>query len=176
MAGTLVADNVNRADGKSWGPVLDTPQTATGVETFFDFSPPTWATKITIIVDSLSLSGTAALLTQLGTGSGLEVTGYKGCGGYYQNGASSGVANYTTGFGDGTAAAANSRHGEITLRRADPSSNKWVAAGSIGLDNVATMINLGGSKVLAAALTTVRVTSSNGTDFFDVGSVNCMYE
>ena len=54
-------------------------------------------------------------------------------------------------------------------------SNIWVASHSGGLS--ATIAGFGGGDVaLSGALDRVRLTSVNGTDAFDAGSVNILYE
>jgi hypothetical protein len=55
------------------------------------------------------------------------------------------------------------------------SGNIWVAyhAGKISTTNI---VSGGGSKTLSDTLDRVRLTTVGGTDTFDAGSVNIMYE
>ena len=43
-------------------------------------------------------------------------------------------------------------------------------------DRLAAAVEREISKTLSGALTTVRITTANGTDTFDAGSVNILYE
>jgi hypothetical protein len=52
----------------------------------------------------------------------------------------------------------------------------WAAHGNIGLSNSASLIATAGVKALSAVLDRVRITTVNGTDAFDAGSVNISYE
>jgi hypothetical protein len=55
-------------------------------------------------------------------------------------------------------------------------SNTWVASGYLGESDAARGWTTGGYVSLAAALTAVRITTVNGTDTFDAGSINILYE
>jgi hypothetical protein len=54
--------------------------------------------------------------------------------------------------------------------------NVWTSQGSVGA-NVATRAYVNsGSISLAAALTAIRITTVNGTDTYNAGSINILYE
>jgi hypothetical protein len=55
-------------------------------------------------------------------------------------------------------------------------SNTWIASGVTGFDDIAATTMTGGRKTLSGTLDRVRLTTVNGTDTFDAGSVNIMYE
>jgi hypothetical protein len=57
-------------------------------------------------------------------------------------------------------------------------SNTWAASGNIGGDSTVQLTNAcaGSSPVLSGALDRVRITTVNGTDAFDAGSINILYE
>ena len=55
------------------------------------------------------------------------------------------------------------------------SGNIWVASGYASSDVTETLIS-GGVKTLSGVLDRIRITTVNGTDTFDLGSVNIMYE
>jgi hypothetical protein len=65
-------------------------------------------------------------------------------------------------------------NGKIVLDLENSSANKWVADGMTSRTSVIN--NSGGGKSLSAELTTVRLTTVNGTDPFDAGEVNVSYE
>jgi hypothetical protein len=134
---------------------------------------PSWVKRITIMCRSVSLSGSANPLFQLGTGSTTYTTsGYLGASSFIDVSVV-GSAAFTAGFGLNIAGAGNVIHGSIVITNID--SNIWVASGVFARSDANT-VTTGGSISLGAALTAVRVTTSNGTDTFDAGSVNILYE
>jgi hypothetical protein len=140
--------------------------------TSIDFTAiPAWVERITVMFQGVSTSGTSFVLVQLGTGSTTYTTsGYLGA----VNSANS-ITNQTTGFGViGQPTAANVLHGSATITNI--TGNNWVYAGTIYLSNTAGGGGGAGSVSLGATLTAVRITTVNGTDTFDAGSINIMYE
>ena len=76
--GTLKVDSITDLNGAPiYGPVLGTSQTASGTQVDFT-GIPTWAKKVTILFDGISLNGTAQLRVQLGDSGGIETSGYSG--------------------------------------------------------------------------------------------------
>lgn len=145
---------------------------ATGSPTSIDFtSIPSWVKRITVMFQGVSTNGTSILLVQLGTGSTTFTTsGYLGA----VNSANS-ITNQTTGFGVvGQGSAANVIHGSMIITNV--TGNAWCSAGTIYLSSAALGGGGAGSVSLAAALTAVRITTVNGTDAFDAGSINILYE
>jgi hypothetical protein len=145
--------------------------------TSIDFtSIPSWVKRITVIFSGVSTSGTSNKQIQLGTGSTTyTTTGYVGASGYATTAVS--PSSVTTGFGlvtGGTAADTNS--GLITI--VNISGNNWVCSGTTSTNNATQpgLIYTNGQISLAAALTAVRITTVNGTDTFDAGSINILYE
>jgi hypothetical protein len=138
---------------------------------------PSWVKRITFSYQSLSTSGTSLPIVRLGTGATPTYTtsGYIGAVTAVINaGASVGTA-FSSGFAIvaalPTTAAMN---GFLTL--VNLTGNTWVAQSSTGRSDIANN-NLGaGSVALGAVLTAVRLTMVNGTDRFDAGSVNILYE
>jgi hypothetical protein len=55
-------------------------------------------------------------------------------------------------------------------------SNQWVATGTYVSSGTATVSTSGGSVTLSGTLDRVRITTDNGTDTFDAGSINILYE
>lgn len=54
--------------------------------------------------------------------------------------------------------------------------NKWVAQGAFTNNDVTTTCQTVGVKTLSDTLTQVHITTVLGTDTFDAGAVNVMYE
>jgi hypothetical protein len=144
---------------------------ATTSGTSIDFTGiPAWVEKITVMFNGVSGSGTSNFLLQIGDSGGIENTGYSG--GSFNAGA---TANSTAGF-DLTAqnAAAQVWGGLITLTNL--SGNIWCQSGVISGTSAGYIGASGGAKTLSDVLDRVRITTVNGTDTFDAGSINIMYE
>jgi hypothetical protein len=113
---------------------------------------------------AVSTNGTANLLIQIGSGS-VTTSGYSG---FF------GSATFTAGFGINSASAANVFHGHMVITLI--SGTTYVASLASGNTGGATQVGGGTSPALAGALDRVRITTSNGTDAFDAGTINILYE
>lgn len=155
--------------------LLSTAQ-ATTSGTSIDFTGiPSWTKRITVMLNGVSTSGSSNIIIQLGTAGSFETTGYDG--GSWQ--ANVTVTSYSTGFmlGNSNSAAQNVKE-TLVINLFDSATNTYVAFGT-GAVNSAAGGNAhiqGGSKSLSGALTRVRLTTVGGTDTFDAGSVNLLYE
>jgi hypothetical protein len=69
--------------------------------------------------------------------------------------------------------AAETANGALTITNV--TSNSWVSTGSF-VKNTTTANISAGSKTLSDTLTQVRITTVNGTDTFDAGTINIIYE
>lgn len=134
-------------------------------------SIPSWAKSIEVMLAGVSTSGTSNLQIQLGTSSGFVTTGYlSGC---FTSTAS--TANSTTGLLlSASRAATTISHGIATLYVL--TGNQWVMNTSTGNSDTAQASVGGGSISLAGVLDRVRITTVNGTDTFDAGTINIRYE
>jgi hypothetical protein len=152
--------------------------------TSIDFTPangngiPSWAKRITVMLNGVSTSGTSALLIQLGTSSGVTTSGYTGGGMSFAVSSLSGITT-TAGIPlTGSMLAGNTYGGTAVI--ANTSSNSWAGSGSLGGGPTISAGNGGGfgsgSIALASTLDRIRLTTVNGTDTFDAGSANIMYE
>ena len=155
---------------------LDTAKAATS-GTSIDFTGiPSWAKRITVMLEGVSTNGSSALTLRVGTTSGFV----DGAGSYVgsSDNMQSGVTpnNFSTGFNleDATMSSTHVRHYVCTLLNF--SGNRWMFSVVGGLSGTAAVTLGGGSISLAAVLDRVRLTTLNGTDAFDAGSVNIMYE
>jgi hypothetical protein len=147
--------------------------TASGTSVDFT-SIPSWVTMIIVSLVGISTNGASLPQLQLGDSGGVETTGYLGAGGAIAA-ASAAAANATSGFIINRADAASVAHGSIMFTLADASTNTWAAHGVIGLSNSTFALIVGGSKALSATLDRVRITTVNGTDTFDAGTINVIY-
>jgi hypothetical protein len=146
---------------------------ATGSPTSVDFSSiPSWVKRITIMLGGASTNGTSLPQVQLGDSGGIETTGYLSTA---QNASAS--ANSSTGYLLTQAnASSSSLTGNAFLCKLD--GNTWIISGDVAQAPTvaASVSSLGGSKTLSDTLTTVRLTTVNGTDTFDAGTINILYE
>lgn len=145
--------------------------------TSIDFtSLPTWIKRITVMLNGVSTNGTSVVQIQLGVGGTPTTSGYLGNALYGSNAAALSGARYTTGFGTIFNVASNIRSGALVITNI--TGNTWVAQGSFGLDDLTSgaMATVNGSVALSGTLGIVRITTVNGTDTFDAGSVNILYE
>lgn len=135
---------------------------------------PSWAKRITVMLKAVSLSGSAAVRVQLGGAGGIENTGYTGLSAHILV-ASANAASLSAGVDFGVSAASTNISGSVVFTKLDGST--WTFFG-IGSSPTGTILSsqVSGVKALSAALTQLRITSTNGTDTFDAGSINIMYE
>ncbi len=157
------------------GTITSATAVASTSGTTIDFTGiPSWAKKITVMFGGVSTSGTSIPLVRLGDSGGVEDASYLGS--INQGGGSTPTsANYSSGFAFATAwSAAAVAHGAVTLTLIG--SNVWSATVLYGTSNSAGVYYGGGSKTLSDTLTQVRITTVNGTDTFDAGTINIIYE
>lgn len=169
--------NANVTPAKLSQPLTLGTAQATTSGTAIDFTGiPSWVKRISVIFDGVSTSGTSPVIVQLGDSGGVETSGYLGATALAQV-STSGSGGLSSGFttdGNGTLASTYTRHGVITILNI--SSNIWVAQGCVGEPTIQRVGFVGGSKSLSGVLDRIRITTDNGTDTFDAGSVNIMYE
>jgi hypothetical protein len=138
--------------------------------TSIDFtSIPNWVKQITVMFSALSLNGSSTPQVQLGSGS-FTTSGYAGT-----TIRSGGTINSTSGMlMTAQAGPSDSCSGLIII--SNITSNSWVSSTSYGYDG-SSNAGSGGSRVsISGTLDRVRVTTINGTDTFDAGTINILYE
>ena len=140
--------------------------------TSIDFTGiPSGVRRITVMFNGVSTTGVSAVLIQIGSGS-VTSTGYVSVGTGY-GAATVASTNYTTGFGIEDAGTATwARWGSFILVS---NGNSWVISGSNARTTQQQSLTSGGI-TLSSTLDRVRITTVNGTDLFDAGSINIMYE
>jgi len=149
--------------------VLTNGTVVTASGTSVDFTGiPSWAKRITVIFNEVSTNGTADLLVQLGDSGGIENTGYISTYIVLSTGGSS-----TAGFIIRAGAAAVVASGILQINLIDTTS--WICTHTIKVSTTNASAGAG-SKSLSGILDRVRVTTTNGTDAFDAGSINILYE
>lgn len=145
--------------------------------TSIDFTGiPSWAKRITVMLNGVSTSGSSDLLVRVGTTTGIETTGYTSS---ISAVLSTSIAAYgatTAGFFVSTTDSASSVVGAVSL--VGFGANAWFYCGTIQRTGGSTVLTgaVTGGKALSGTLDRIRLTTVNGTDTFDAGSVNIMYE
>ena len=158
--------------------VLASAQTASG--TAVDFTGiPSWAKRITLMFNGVSLNSTAQIFVQLGTGGTPTTSGYVSTTGYMTTpnagGTGYGGQNTTSAFTIQAGDTQYALHGSMIF--SNISGNSWVGQGIFSsIPGVALAITAAGSVTLGGVLNFLRVTSSTGTNTFDAGTINIMYE
>ena len=178
------ASYVYRLANTTWYPCQTVPGTGsqlvsgTAVSstsgTSIDFTGiPSWVKSITVMFSGVSTNGTSQVQIQLGSGSA-QTTGYRGS--VDTSATTVSAAAVTTGLAlerTGGVSAANSRNG--TARFCLIGSNIWAGVAQIGYES--NQLSQSACAVtLSGTLDRVRITTVNGTDAFDAGSVNILYE
>jgi len=134
---------------------------------------PSWVNKVSVLFNGISTAGAASgTLLQLGTSGGVVNTGYTST--CVSSAATNTVVSFasTSGLAIQSGAVGDSFIGVYELRRF--SGNTWI--GFISGNRSGNGWSGGGSIALGGALDRIRLTNANGTDTFDAGSINIMYE
>jgi len=159
----------------TWGSsVVSGTVQATTSGTTKDFTGiPSWVKRITVMFAGVSLSGTSSVLVQIGSGS-VTTTGYTSNGNDLNMTSGTGGLSSTAGMVVSMNNAARSFSGHMMLTNI--SGNIWVSS-HYGAGVGTSFSNVGGGNVtLSGTLDRVRITTVNGTDTFDAGSINILYE
>lgn len=170
---TLVLDGTNGISGN----VLQsaTAQATTSGTSITFTGIPSTAKRITVMFNGVSTSGTNNPIIQVGSGS-VTTSGYAGATAYLLHTGSVQITNYSSGFALNSTgqAAATVMSGNMILML--QSGNTWTCSFTTGWSNNVAITTGGGSVTLSGALDRVVLTTVGGTDTFDAGSVNIIYE
>jgi hypothetical protein len=150
-------------------------EVATTSGTSIDFVDiPSWARRITVGINGVSTNGTSAMQIQLGDSGGIETSGYVGCNFAITGSNAVSIVAYSSGFVLMGFSAAETRHGALILTNS--SGNNWIAMGNFFNGSTGHAGGTQGEKATSATLDRIRLTTVNGTETFDAGSVNIIYE
>jgi len=144
--------------------------------TSIDFTGiPSWAKRITVMYNGVGTNGTSKVLVQIGDSGGIETSGYLGSVAFADS--NEVATNLSSGFiTDNSTNAAGVRHGVIIISQVDAAAFSYACFGNIGRSDLAAVSVVGGSKALSAVLDRVRITTVGGTETFDAGTINVLYE
>ena len=133
---------------------------------------PSGIKRITLIISRVSTNGNSIPLIRIGNGS-VATSGYAGSAS--SMGTVVDTGNYTTGFFWSTVHASSSiYHGLFTLT--NTTGNIWTCTGGVGASNTLGNSLTYGTITLTSSLDRVRLTTVNGINQFDAGTVNIMWE
>jgi len=169
--------NVLQSDGSTWASVakitLGTAQaTTSGVSKEFT-SIPSWVKRITMMFDAVSTNAgsDALVLVQLGSTT-YTTTGYDSEIGLTNSGTTGGTGS-TSGFAVAYISLTENMSGAATFTLMG--SNTWVYTSNARYASGAVMYGAG-RVALSGVLDRIKLLTANGTDAFDAGSINIMYE
>ena len=142
--------------------------------TSIDFtSIPSWVKRVTVMFNGVSTNGTSIPLVQLGTGGTPTTTGYVSSSSEIFTAVD--TVSSTVGFNVYWNSASYLFSGSYVFTNI--SGNVWVGS-SVTASTVPAVVTTtsAGKVTLSGALNMVRITTTNGTDTFDAGSINILYE
>ena len=137
-------------------------------------SLPNWIKKITMMINGVSTSGSADILIRLSTGGVFANSGYVSSMQVLQGGVSSGSVNSTVGFVISQGASNAIITG--TYEFANITGNGWIGTSAFAYEHAVVGAYGAGRVTLGGVLDGIRIITANGSDTFDLGSVNIIYE
>ena len=149
--------------------VSDTAKTASGTSVDFTGIPST-AKRITVMFSGVSTNGTSIKLVQVGSGS-VSTSGYISTSSNVSLSAL--TTSSTAGFVVYSNNASDVISGVMVLTLI--SGNEWVSFHSVKAASTISVFG-GGNISLSGTLDRIRITTVNGTDTFDAGTINIMWE
>ena len=167
----VTANNLSATGTFGGGVITRATAVASTSGTSIDFtSIPSWVARITVMFSGVSVSGTSNTLVQLGTSGGIVSSGYN------SSAANQGgtTVSSTAGFLINSQTAASDTFSGIAVFTNITSTN-WVYAGT-GKRTTNALAYGGGDGAIGGVVTQLRITTVNGTDTFDLGSINILYE
>jgi hypothetical protein len=135
---------------------------------------PSWVKRVTVMFNGVSTNGTSGVEVRLGTSGGLQASGYNCVASSISGTNTTNTASSATGAIVVGSSAAASRVGSIVFNLLG--SNAWSFSGVTSDLGVSATAHTAGLVSLSGALDRLRLTTVNGTDAFDGGSVNILYE
>ena len=132
---------------------------------------PSWVKRITVMFSGVSTNGSSNFLVQIGSGS-ITNTGYASTSGAISNTATAGTTGFIQTQSVSSVLSYSGAYSIILL-----GSNLYVGSGTLVTSSAANNAFIsGGTVTLSGALDRVRITTVNGTDTFDAGTINLLWE
>jgi hypothetical protein len=174
--------NVLTSDGTSWvstagAYVLTSGTTVASTSgTSITFSSiPTWVKRITIMFNGTGTNGTSGIAVQIGAGSIDSSSTYTGMAQRFNTGGS-GFTQNSTYFSLTTTGTFDNAPMDGSAVLNTLGSNIWVLNSTNGYTTQQQTVISGGAKTLSGTLDRVSIITANGTDAFNAGSINILYE
>ena len=159
----------------SYGTLKQATAVTLTTQTSVDFtSIPSWVKRVTVMFGNISGSGTSIFQIRLNS----EATGYTSAVGRitptnFSSGGSS-TTGWTLTAGNNASTACS---GVATICLLNPATNQYSIFGNMNQNNGASTLNyFTGTKSTSAVLSTITITTVNGLDTFNGGTINIMYE
>jgi len=172
--GTVWLSSVATSSGITSGTVQTTPF---ATPQYADFTGiPSGVKRITVMFNEISTNGTSGVIAQIGSGS-VVTSGYISTTVRIANDSSTSGGSITNGFyvNPGYTTSYNDKvSGLLVLTLI--SGTTWVASMCGKISTVVVLSGGGVSPSLSGALDRIRITTAGGSDSFDFGSVNILYE
>ena len=161
------------SNANSGGTLITSGTAVSASGTSVDFTGiPTYAKRITVMFQGVSTSGTSNWVVRIGAGSIIS-SGYSSSSSYFVSAGVSTQAD-TSGFLIRSDNASNVISGAMVIYNF--SGNTWVETW-VGGNGPNTQTHIGGGQLaLSGTLDRVRITTVNGTDTFDAGTINIFWE
>jgi hypothetical protein len=133
---------------------------------------PSWAKRVTLMLNGVTTNSTNNVLVQLGSGS-VTSTGYVSTTANIQATNIVNAPNSTSGFPIWTNNSSDTKTGQFVFTSFG--SNIWVGS-YVGKYTTNGMTISSGNVTLSGALDRINLTTTTGTDTFTAGSINILYE
>jgi hypothetical protein len=148
---------------------------ASGTDIDFNNIIPSWAKRITVIFNGVSTNGTTFKYIQVGYGSTPTYysTGYQ-TGSARFSGSASSASVATVGFLINSGSTGDILNGSLIITKL--TDNYWSCMGNVTYYSSGTITMAGGINMTTNVLTSIRITTGNGTDQYDAGIITVMYE
>lgn len=174
---TAQISNASVTPAKLSQPLTSGTAVASTSGTSIDFTGiPSWVKRITVMFAGVSINASSDIIIRLGSGS-VQTSGYLVSSFAISNDSVAYTNAYTSGFGLRAQSGNNDIHNaNLIFNLLDTATHRWVGSGSDNLSNNARVLHTVGSVTLTGVLDRVRITTVNGTDTFDAGSINILYE
>lgn len=136
---------------------------------------PSWARRVSINLTEVSTDGTSAIVLQAGTVSGVVSSGYDDSAARIMGSTAATVSSGGIGFTISyVSSATNESTGRAVLEHVG--SNVWVCSGATTITTQNGITSFAGRVQLGSALDRIRLLTFNGSDQFDSGAVNVLWE
>jgi hypothetical protein len=175
--------NVLTSNGTTWastapaaaGFTLGTPVASTSGTSINFTGIPAGVKQIVVSFTAVSTNGGDSKIIQLGDAGGVETTNYVSTSSSI-SAAGTGTATNNAGFFINSLDAAHQLSGSMIFTLENSTTNRWCAVGTFSdRDGYNTAFISAGSKALSQVCDRVRITTSYGTDAFDLGEINIAY-